>query len=139
MRFGGKIVFFQLTPSRDRMPKVIESILDIFNGSCHVRFTRILPTISNAYFLNEIYKGDDIEWINKMSSKYKNLDLILVEITINDGNVVDEFKCDFKITTSWGNKIELHRNILKSIPLSKITYVKLDGINCCLSSYHKDR
>lgn len=111
---GGRIVLFQLTPARRGEPKVFEFLKGAFPRSYHVRFIRVLPTVSNEWFLNEVYQGAYVDWIKRMTLAYQDLDLILAEIVTDGNNAVEEIENHYKITTSWKDRVNLHGEILAS-------------------------
>lgn len=111
---GGKVVLFQLSPSRGSVPKIFKNLREIFPQGYHARFMRILPTISNEMFLSDVYQGNHVAWIKRMSSQYAEIDLILAEVTDGGDNVIEEIACPFDLETDWEDRVKLHREILNS-------------------------
>ncbi len=113
---GGRIVFFQLTPSRSGLPKIFEHVERLFPNGYTLRFARVLPTASNEWFLNAIYQGRCLGWIKTMSSAYPELDLIIGEFIEGGRLGITEIDLDRKVTTNWDDKVKLHKAILASVP-----------------------
>ena len=111
---GGRIVLFQLTPSNCGRQKVFEPLKRIFPKGYRVRFIKVLPTVSNEWFLNEVYQGAYLDWIKKMTNTYQDLDLILAEIVSGGDNLIEEIANCFKLSMSWKDRVNLHREILAS-------------------------
>lgn len=86
--------------ARGGKQKVFESLKSIFPRGFHVRFTRILPTVSNEWFLNEVYQGAHVDWIKRMTFTYEDMDLILAEIITGGDNSIEEIEHHFELATS---------------------------------------
>lgn len=113
VKMDGKVYFYQMTPTRHGEPKIFEMIDSIFVEGYSIRFTRVLPTASNRDFLKAIYGDKQMNWINRMTLCYNQLDLVCGEITRGGPRKVKEFSHGISFSCRWGDRIRRHQEILR--------------------------
>jgi len=109
---GGRIVFVQLSPSKNGEPKALCDLRTLFPRGVGIRFARVLATTSRRWFLEGLYGDGLSSWIGRQVREYDGLDLVVAELTEAGDGTVEELAEIQSCGGGWARRLAIHQGIL---------------------------